>query len=121
MNGCIIKDFKQGKVEIFYKVSSGTLDIKYLTSPNDDEPSRYTDCFIQQYEKVLSFQGFFGLTSANLNSSQNDIDLKMIDFFNLNSDYYQSVVGIEKRDYFAFERKKAAQLTNPDAISDPQS
>jgi hypothetical protein len=30
----------------------------------------------------------------------------MIDFYNLNADYYQSTYGIEKRDYFEFEKMK---------------
>ena len=36
----------------------------------------------------------------NLLSAANDIDLKMVEFFNLNSDYYKDLDKIEKKDYF---------------------
>ena len=36
----------------------------------------------------------------NVASSSNDIDLKMVEFYNLDSAYYQETEGLEKRDYF---------------------
>jgi hypothetical protein len=35
----------------------------------------------------------------------NDIDLKGIDFNNLNSDFYKDTQGIEKRDFFALGKE----------------
>ena len=34
-------------------------------------------------------------------AARNDVDLKMVEFFNLNADYYQDITNIQKRDYFA--------------------
>ena len=36
----------------------------------------------------------------NLVSGANDIDLKMVEFYNLNSEFYQDLDKIEKKDYF---------------------
>ncbi len=30
----------------------------------------------------------------------------MIEFFNLNANYYENTLGLEKRDYFDFEKRK---------------
>lgn len=51
----------------------------------------------------------------NQQSKANDIDLNMIEFYNLNADYYLNIYGIEKRDYFEFEKKiNIAQDKNAD-------
>jgi hypothetical protein len=61
----------------------------------------------------LYYQGFFGMTAMNPSGSPpaNDIDLKMVEFYNLDAHYYQDV-DLEKlhlRDYFRYDRKQAAR------------
>jgi hypothetical protein len=87
-------------------VKDQRLEIAYMTQFSDSSPGSYITCFGNNYDNVLNVQGFFGLTAGNQQSKNNDIDLKMIEFYNLNSNYYQNVYGIEKRDYFEFEKKK---------------
>jgi hypothetical protein len=66
----------------------------------------------QRFEK-LYYQGFFGFTSANsINSKNNDIELKAIEFFNLNANYYQDTKKIEKRDYFRIQILQEQEITD---------
>jgi len=37
-NGCVIKDYKGGKLELVYKVSKSKLDIKYMITFSESNP-----------------------------------------------------------------------------------
>ena len=72
------------------------LDVSYAI--NNGKP---TECLKNQRYEKLHYQGFFGLTSLNsISAKPNDIDLKAIEFFNLNANYYKDTLKIEIRDYF---------------------
>lgn len=40
-----------------------------------------------------------------MEAATNDIDIKMIEFFNLNPSYYQNIHGIEEMDFFQRDKK----------------
>ena len=66
------------------------LDLKY------QHGEKTSQCIKQQRFEKLYYQGFFGLTSMNsIDYKPNDIDLKAIEFYNLNANYYQDVKNIE--------------------------
>jgi hypothetical protein len=44
------------------------------------------------------------------NARKNDIDLKLIEFFNLNPRFYQEDFNYSKRDYFKYDRAPPSEL-----------
>jgi hypothetical protein len=82
-------------------VSDQSLEVQYQSSFVSG--AQVVTCIKKQKYEQLYYQGFFGLTAVNERRTQNDIDLKMVEFFNMNSHYYQETQGIEKKDYFAQE------------------
>ena len=86
--GCVIKDFKRGRLQLVYKISHDTLDAQYAVKFSETKGSVLEKCIQGQKHRGLTYQGFFGFTSMNQKMKANDIDLKLIEFFNLNSDFY---------------------------------
>lgn len=96
-NGCILNDYRGGKLQLSYSKQGMFLDVSYQFGDQQTP----TKCIKSQRYAKLFYQGFFGLTSMNsIDQKPNDIDLKAIEFFNLNTNYYQDTKNIELRDYF---------------------
>ena len=82
-------------------------------SPKDDkttfEEKDFSECMRNYFPQAFNFQGFLGFTSANKVQPNNNIDLIMVDFLNLNPDYYSDTTHLEKRDYFRVDMKRQYQ------------
>jgi len=86
----VIEGYRGGKIQLSFTKKGMLLDLKYQ---NGEQASQ---CIKQQRFEKLYYQGFFGLTSMNsIDYKPNDIDLKAIEFYNLNANYYQDVKNIE--------------------------
>lgn len=69
----------------------------------DGDDFTYTTCIREKFNSMLKRKGYIGVTSGNPeHQNVNDIDVHSIDFFNLNSEYYQhDAKGIvEEQHYF---------------------
>lgn len=73
---------------------------------NGDTPDQPIQCIKEKEYQELYYQGFFGLTSENVKYTKNDIDLTMVEFYNLNPNHYQNTEGLQERNYFEKEREK---------------
>jgi hypothetical protein len=102
-NACEVKGFKNGNIELTYKVHNNTFNLDYDVSESGASTNKQK-CISNLVFKDLNYQGFFGVSAGNNNNVFNDIDLKKVEFINLNAGYYQDTVGIEKRDYFKRDR-----------------
>ena len=102
-NGCVIKDFKRGRLQLVYKISHEALDVQYAVKFSESKGSQLQKCIQGQKHGGLTYQGFFGFTSMNQKMKANDIDLKMIEFFNLNADFYEETSQLQHRDYFSHD------------------
>ena len=107
-NGCTLTGFNGGKIQLIFSKKGMFLDVSYVLS--NGKP---VQCMKDQRFEKLYYQGFFGFTSANsINSKNNDIELKAIEFFNLNANYYQDTKKIEKRDYFRIQILQEQEITD---------
>lgn len=80
-----------------------------------------TTCFQTEPIPQLYYQGFFGLTAVNPEAAKpvNDIELRMVEFFNMDAHYYQEndLEALKKRDYFKFDNIHAMPDLDPDVIA----
>lgn len=86
-NGCILTGYPGGKLEIVLRVTDKNLELSYTALLSSTGGQRVA-CLSQENLGQFHYQGFFGLTASNKKAGVNDIDLKMIDFFNLDAQYY---------------------------------
>lgn len=120
-NGCVIKDFNRGKLQLVYQISHETLDVQYAIKFSETKGSILQKCISNAKYQGLTYQGFFGLTTMNREQKANDIDVKMIEFSNLNADFYQDTEKLESRDYFKFDNyvtNSDKDKTQPDSAHD---
>ena len=80
---CILEGFTGGQLELIISINRHKLDVSYSLG------GRVNECFKNARTNTVFMQGFFGITSANRKDKTNDIDIKMIEFFNLNPQFYK--------------------------------
>jgi hypothetical protein len=99
-NGCVLTGYQGGKLEIVLRVTDKNLELSYTAQLSS---GRRMACLSRENLGQFHYQGFFGLTAQNKAGAVNDIDLKMIDFFNLDAHYYNDPAfqdQLHERDYF---------------------
>lgn len=107
VNGCEIKAFTSGKLHISFRVHDDHRLQLYYTTFFSDDSSQMMECFISDRYPQMYYQGFFGLTAMNMidKPAANDIDIKMVEFYNLDPNSYQGEVEkLAGRDYFRYDK-----------------
>jgi hypothetical protein len=103
VNGCDTRAYEGGKLHIQMKVLGDTrLQLSYTTFTQDGSAME-NDCFSSEKIPQLYYQGFFGLTAMNAQGKKpaNDIELKMVEFYNMDAHFYQGETeSLSQRNYF---------------------
>ncbi|CDW90301.1 zinc finger protein dhhc domain containing [Stylonychia lemnae] len=108
--GCQLENFKEGKILINLRVVMGQVEIKYVVNPQtESDLDQSKECMKNYFPQAFNFQGFLGITASNKLIPVNDIDLTMIDFINLNADYYKDTQHLEKRDFFRVNARRSVE------------
>lgn len=107
VNGCELRAFTTGKLHISFRVHDDHRLQLYYTTFFEDNSSQMQECFISEKYPQLYYQGFFGITAMNAieKTPVNDIELKMVEFYNLDSSSYQGELEkLAGRDYFKYDK-----------------
>ena len=95
----MMKDFDGGNIQIKFRSTDGKLSIDYST----DDGYQFKTCILSKSYAGLKQAGYIGITSGNpLTQNVNEIDVTSVDFFNMNSKFYQHQDSIvEDQNYYA--------------------
>ena len=93
-------DFDGGLIEIKFRSEQGRLSVDYATLGED----RFQSCISSKFYPSLRKNGYVGITAGNpYHQNVNDIDVYSVNFFNLNSKFYQHDAEeiVEVQQYYA--------------------
>lgn len=88
-NHCILNAYDGGTIDIKFRVIQGKLSVEYNLLADGQDRS-YETCITEKSYPGLHQHGFVGITAGNpVYQNVNEIDVEKIDFFNMNSKFYQ--------------------------------
>jgi hypothetical protein len=94
-----MNDYQGGSLQIKYRVVDGALQIDYSTN----DGSSFTSCILNKKYAGFKTIGYIGISSGNpISQNVNEVDVTSVDFFNLNSKFYQHQEDIvQDQQYYA--------------------
>ena len=112
----MIYAFDGGSIDIKFRVNQGKLSVQYNLQ-GDGQDKNFESCIQDKAYPGLHQHGYVGITAGNpVYQNVNEIDVEKIDFYNMNSQFYQHDAAdiVAEQEYY---QKDASGFAGRDRVA----